>query len=333
MLRIHGPRLIILASAAAALGACSNGGSDSMSGQAMNDNGTARLSVSLIDMPVDNVAEVNVEITGIWIKPTDGPAEELTLTESPMTVNLLELTDENAALLVDNALIDAGSYEWLAMDVNAEVDGEYDSYVVTDTGEWYEIRVPSSRLRLVDGFEATANQALELIFDWDARSGLVNPPGLGGKDQVVYILKPAFRIIGTTEYGRISGSIGVDTVMMEANDCLSDNDMTVEPDNYDIGNSVYVFDGLDVTPDDIDGENPEPITTLDAVLNEDSTAYEYSTLLNFGDYTVAFTCQAANDLAESSETGNENPDDDTVTFFDPVNVTLGAEDPDQVVNF
>jgi hypothetical protein len=331
MLRIDGPCQVVLVSAALALSACSSGGGggDSVagSGPATGAGDSTRLSVSLIDMPVDNIDEVNVEITAIWIKPTDGPPEQLSLVESPMTVNLLELTDENAALLVDNALIDAGSYEWLAMDVNADVDGVFDSYVVTDSGEWHEIRVPSSRLRLVDGFEAAANQALKLIFDWDVRSGLVYPPGLGGRDQVAYILKPAFRVIGTTEYGRLSGSVSVDTITLEDNACDAD-----DPD-FDIGNTVYIFDGLDVIPDDIDGEDPEPLTTVDAVLNEDSTAYEYSTLLTFGDYTVAFTCQAANDASDSSETGNENAEDDTLTFFDPVNVTIDADEPDQVVDF
>lgn len=66
------------------------------------------------------------------------------------------------------------------------------------------------------------------------------------------------------------------------------------------------------------------------MLNEASTYYEHSTLLPYGDYTIAFTCQAANDLAESDELGNADPDLDTVAFFEPaVNVTIGP-DPDAV---
>ena len=152
--------------------------------------------------------------------------------------------------------------------------------------------------------------------DWDLRKGLVHPPGLGG-----YILKPAFRVIGTEAFGRISGTIDVATVMLEANDCNDDSDT----DDLDVGNSVYIFEGLDIVPDDVDEEDDvAPFATVDAVLNDDSTGYDYSTLLPFGDYTVAFTCQSANDGAETNETGNEVPADDTVGFVEPaVNVTLG----------
>lgn len=329
MTRFDGLRSIVLGCAALAIGACSGSGGGSAPAAASGvAGGPTRLSVSLIDAPVDDVAEVNVEITAIRVKPADGgPAFELPLTDSPMTVNLLGLTDENAAILIDNALIEAGNYEWLAMDVNAEIDGVTDSYVVTKTGEWDEIRVPSGRVRLVDGFEVTANQATKLIFDWDMRKGLVSPPGQGGKNQKTYLLKPAFRVIGVSEYGRLSGAIGVDTVALEDNACADDDA------DLDVGNSVYVFEGLGITADDIDGADPEPLTTLDAVLRDDSTEYDYSTLLPFGDYTVAFTCQAANDAAETSETGNEDPADDTVSFFAPVGVTLDADQTDAVVDF
>lgn len=318
MFRCADSRLLLLVPVAMALGACSGSGSDA--GATFDANNPATLSISLIDAPVDDVTAVYVEITNMWLKASDGgPAEELPLTESPMTVNLLGLTEENAAILVDGAIIEPGMYEWLRMDVNASIDGVFDSYAVTDTGEWREIMVPSGTVRLVDGFEVEPTEALQLIFDWDLRKGLVYPPGLGGRNVPNYILKPAFRVIGTEVFGRISGSILVDTVTMEDNACDLD-----DPD-FDIGNVVYLYEGLDVTPDDFDEEmDGEPLVALTATLNDDSTQYDYGTLLPFGDYTVAFTCQAANDLAESNETGNEDPDDDTVTFFEPVNVTLAS---------
>jgi hypothetical protein len=159
------------------------------------------------------------------------------------------------------------------------------------------------------------------------RKGLVHPPGLGG-----YILKPAFRIIDLAAFGSLHGSIPVTTVMLEENECNADNEI----DQLDVGNTVYIFAGPDAEIDDLDGIDPEPIATVDAVLNEASTDYEYSTLLPYGDYTVAFTCQAANDLAETDELGNEDPDLDTVAFFEPaVNVTIGpeADAVDVEVNF
>ena len=319
MERSFGLDLVVIGGAALALAACSGGGTGTGTEAAQSPAGKAELSVSLVDAPVDDVVEVHVQITKLTLKPEgDGPAFDLPMEESPITVDLLELTEDNAAILVDSASIASGAYDWLSMDVNASIDGVTDSYVVTDTGAWEEIFVPSGRVRLVSGFEVEAGEALMLIFDWDLRKGLVHPPGLDG-----YILKPAFRVISAESLGHLSGTIDLDVVTLPANDCNADS----ETDDFDVGNSVYVFEGLDAIPDDIDEEaDVAPLATVDAVLNDDSTGYEYSTILPFGDYTVAFTCQAANDEAESNETGNEDPADDTVSFIEPaVNVTLSGD--------
>jgi hypothetical protein len=316
-------RPIALAVAAAiGLSACSSGDSDLTA-----PSGSATLTLSLMDAPVDDVTEVNLEIAAIWLKPAgDGPAFELPLESAPLAVDLLAHTSDNAALLVDGAIVEPGEYEWLAMDVNAEIDQVQDSYVVTDTEQWHEIFVPSSRVRLVDGFTIEGNAAVEFLFDWDLRQGLVHPPGLGG-----YILKPAFRVIDVNEFGALSGSIAVDTVTLTENECNADS----EVDDYDEGNVVYIYAGNGIAPDDVDAIEPEPIATVTASLNDASTHYTYRTLLPFGEYTVAFTCQGANDFADTDELGNEDPMLDTVAFFEPaVDVVIGApDDLDVVVDF
>ena len=306
-------RRLRLAALGAALGlaaGCSGGGTD-------DGAQTATLTLSMMDAPVDDVTEVHVEITAIWLKAAgdDEPPFEVPLTAAPMTVDLLAHTDENAALLVDGATIEAGAYEWLAMDVSAAIDNVYDSYVKTDTGGMEEIFVPSSRVRLVDGFEIGPNQAVQLLFDWDLRKGLVYPPGLAG-----FLLKPAFRVIDVTEYGVIAGTIAMGTVTHVDNDCNADTP-ELAPD-YDVGNAVYVYAGLGVDPYDIDGEDPEPVATVNAVLNSDKTAYEYRVLLPPGDYTVAFTCQAANDLGDSTQTPDTDP---PFAFVAHEDVPLAAE--------
>ena len=314
---------IALGAMALGIAACSGGSSSPPPA-----GGTTELSVALMDAPVDDVIAVYVKITGIWLKPEgEGPAIKLPLEKVPMTVNLLGLTEQNAAILVDEAVIPAGDYAWLSMDVDADIDGIVDSYVVTDTGAWVELDVPSDRVRLVSGFEAPASDALQLIFDWDLRKGLVHPPGRNG-----YILKPAFRVIGVEAFGRISGTVDLATVTAVDNDCNADDTVDL---NVDVGNTVYFYDGLGVTPDDIDEETDvAPVATVDALLNDDSTGYDYSALLPFGDYTVAFTCQSANDGAESNDTGNTDPADDTVSFLEPaVDVTLSSAGTSAIVDF
>ena len=270
--------------AVTALVGCSGGGGDSPAQK-------STLSVSLMDAPVDGVTAVYVKITSMWIKPQgNGPAVQLPLMNAPRTVNLLALTDTNAAILIDEAAIEPGSYEWLAMDVAAERNVR-DSYVMTETGgeEEIELRVPSGRVRLVGGFDVPPDESLRLLFDWDMRKGLVYPPGQGQ-----YMLKPAFRMLDVTAYGVLQGTIAAATVGTSldpaTNNCASDDkvDLTV-------GNVVYVFEGA-VTPNDVDGTD-DAVATVAAKRNA-AGDYVYRTLLEPGTYTVVFTCEAGNDEPE-----------------------------------
>jgi hypothetical protein len=265
-------RGLVLGMLSLVVAACSGGGSDPKS---------ATLSVSLMDAPIDDVTAVNVEITAIWLKGPNGPAQQLTLTQSPLKVNLLSLTEGEAAVLIDAQPIEPGTYEWLAMDVSADFDLVYDSYVDTSTGGQEEIHVPSGRVRLVGGFEIGANQAVQMLFDWDLRKGLVDPPGQPG-----FLLNPAFRILDVAELAVLRGSVALSTLDAAENACRDDDA------DLDVGNSVYVFAG-DVMADDIDAADAEPITTVDVVPN--GTEYAYRTVIAPGTYTIALTCQAGND--------------------------------------
>ena len=293
--------------------ACSgSGGGDAPPSQ-------SKLSVSLMDAPIDDVTAVYVKITSMWIKPQgNGPAVQLPLEDAPLTVNLLELTDTNAAILVDDAAIEAGSYEWLAMDVAAERNVR-DSYVMTETGgeEEIELRVPSGRVRLVGGFDVPPNESVKLLFDWDMRQGLVYPPG-----QRQYMLKPAFRMLDVTAYGVLKGTIAAATVGTSldpaVNNCASDDKVDLR-----VGNVVYVFEG-DVTPDDIDGTG-DAVATVKATRNA-AGDYVYRTLLEPGSYTVVFSCEAGNDDPE---------DNDEIEFLDPDGTTnpIASQGNTTTVNF
>ena len=313
----HWLRLIFLAATAAVVAACSGGGSESTPQK-------TTLSISLMDAAVDDVTEVNVQIAAMWLKPSDGPAFQLALTQTPMTVDLLAHGGDDAAILVDEAAIEPGSYEWLRMDVNAEFDNVYDSFVKTDTGGMEEVRVPSGIVRLVSGFDIPANQGVELLFDWDLRRGLVRPPGQPG-----YFLKPAFRMIDVNVFGGVHGTIAAETVTATANDCNADSPAPAS--DFAVGNTVYIYAGLNVEPDDIDGVDPEPVTTVDAVDGDNDGDYEYKTMLAPGDYTIAFTCQAGNDVADTNDTGNSDPTLNKVKFVSSVSKTIGGDDVE--VNF
>jgi len=304
MKKLHVLPLTLLA-AVSLLAGCGGGGGGSSQ--------ASSLSVSLMDAPVDGVTAVYVKITAMWIKPQgNGAAVQLSMPNGPMTVNLMALTDKNAAILVDNATIQPGSYEWIAMDIAAEPNVR-DSYVITLSGTEEEIetdlRVPSGRLRLVSGFTVPENQAVKLLFDWDMRQGLVYPPG-----QNRYFLKPAFRMLDVTAFGALQGTIAaakVGTSLDPAvNPCAKDNNT-----DLDVGNVVYVFSGPGVAADDIDGTG-DPVATVAATRNA-AGDYVYRTLLAPGTYSVAFTCQAGNDDPDTDETGTPKE----LVFLPEVDIT------------
>ena len=303
--------------AAAFLAGCSGGGDSAPARQG------STLSLSLMDAPVDGVTAVYVRITAVWIKPKgNGPAVQLPLVSAPLTVNLLALTETNAAILINEAVVEPGSYDWIAMDIAAQ-RGVRDSYVITNTGGEVdletELRVPSDRLRLVSGFDVAPNQAVRLLFDWDMRQGLVNPPGQGQ-----YLLKPAFRMIDVTEYGVLEGTIAAATIGTSldpaVNGCAADDKV-----DLGIGNVVYLYTGADADADDIDGTG-DPIATIEATRNT-AGDYVYRTFVDPGTYTVAFTCQAGNDGPDTNETGTS----DELDFLPEVNVTNTGNT--SVVNF
>src|SRR5882672_3834624 len=308
----HRASILVLLAAASALAACSGGGGGGEPTQ------NAHLSVSLMDAPVDGVTAVNLEIKSISIKGPNGPATELPLTHSPIKVNLLGLTDKNAAILIDGAVIAPGKYEWLSMDVNADFDGVFDSSVMTASGGQEEIRVPSGRVRLVDGFEVGPNQAVKLLFDWDLRKGLVDPPGQPG-----FLLKPAFRMLDVTELGALRGTVALTTIVAtgDPNGCAKD------AADLDVGNVVYVYAGANVVPDDVDGKAPDPVAMAPATQAANGD-YAFRVVLAPGDYTVAFTCQAANDDPEVDETGTA----DEIKFIGAVNKAVTA-DAEAIANF
>lgn len=299
MMNDHFTRATALLGSALLLSACGGGGSSS-SPEPVTGNGS--LSLYVTDAPVDDVAEVWVQFTGVQVQPRTGPAIEFVFDE-PVDVDLLALQGENHAPLLMDAELPAGEYDWIALAVNAEFDTVMDSYVVT-TGGQEELRVPSgsqSGLRLVSGFAITVNRNTSFMIDWDLRQGLTRPPGQPG-----YFLRPALRITDLTEYGTIAGT--VDDALLMADGCS--NDLA-----EDRGNLVYVYEGADVTPADIAGTATDPLTT--AIVAQDSStagAYTYAVpYLSPGEYTVAFTCQGL----------DEDPQgDDGLVFVQPQNATV-----------
>src|SRR5690606_31084979 len=117
----------------------------------------------------------------------------------------------------------------------------------------------------------------------------------GGPDE--YTLTPVMRTVVTGDAGRIQGNVSIS--------CAVGNLST---------GAVYLFQGRDITPDDIDGAGVEPFATAPIFTGQGGASFFYALrYLPEGDYTLAVTC-IGND---------EDPlEDQDLRFRNVVNVSL-----------
>jgi hypothetical protein len=316
---------------------CSGGGGDSSS--------TGTLKLGLTDGPVESAFEVIVEFTGIELKPSGGPAldpipmdeaacDNFDAATGTCSINLLDLVGTNRKVVFSGAL-PAGDYSWVRLLVNAERD-VMDSYLrLTENGNQCSIWVPSGSqtgLKIVSGITVTANGVSDYTLDFDVRKSITNPPGLAFDDGAAclanYVLKPAIRIVDTTDVGSISGT--VDTALLEG-DASCQFDTSGRYANV----AVYVFEDFDaavtVSGDDIDGDAGDPISSASVVWDDTqgaagAYAYEVGYLLAPNNYHLALTCTANIDGVEDDDylPDSQDPQDFHFIAERPVMVEIGT---------
>jgi hypothetical protein len=93
--------------------------------------------------------------------------------------------------------------------------------------------------------------------------------------------------------------------------------------------AVYAFSGAGVTPDDVDGTDPEPVSSAMPVLNAATGHYDYTIgFLSAGPYTVTFTCDAdADDPAASDDLVFTGTQDATVVADETTTVDFAPPAP------
>lgn len=294
---------LLLAVSLSACGGSSGGGSAGV-GANSGSVSSGSLSLGITDAPVDEASRVIVEFTGLQIQPSVGERISYDF-DIPRQIDLLALNGGGSELLLDKVKIAAGHYDWIRLNVNAECDID-DSYIDINNVK-YPLWIPSgghSGLKLVRGFDVPEGGSAHFTIDFDLRKAVKYPQGKGtcaGN----YKLRPAqaLRMVDNAKSGSIAGVVYgiVDALLINDGSCTG-------------GNSVYVFEGHNVVPDDVDGINPDPVTSAMVELDA-SGLYKYrAAFLSAGDYTVAFTCQAKDD----------DDADNNIDFWSYANVTVFA---------
>lgn len=295
-------RILATTTLALLLAACgSDGGGDS---------GPAKLSLSVTDAPVDSAEAVVVSFTGVELFPSGGGDVVGFEFDPPLSIDLLALQGDNSAFLIEDADIEAGVYDEVRLIIDTEnascnnLVAPFASYIRID-GTDYPLTVPSggaSGLKISGPITAAAGGRADYTIDFDLRRSIAERGATG-----CYNLRPVLRVVDNAEVGSLFGT--VDPAL------LADSTCTADPVTGR-GAAVYVFEGSGIEPDDIDGTDPEPLTSaLLAPVEGGGLAYEVGFLLA-GDYTVALSCQAGDDEAAT---------DDEIAFAVTVDVAVEAD--------
>jgi hypothetical protein len=271
----------LLATTALGLVAC--GGSSGDMGQ---------MQLSVADAPVDGAQAVVVKFTGVELTANSGSPVDITFT-APKSIDLLNQSGTASAVLFDQP-IPAGSYGQIRLMVVADGDPS-NSYITLSDGTMHGLLVPSGSetgLKLVSGFTVPSSGVVDYTIDFDLRQAITCPPG----QSPACILKPAERLVDNTTVGNIQGVVSNALV----------------PDGCTPG--VYLYNGTVTAPEDVNstaaaGDVNQPLSSKVPVATSQPPYYYQFTFLPPGTYSVAFTCQAAQDNADLA---------DAVVTFNPV---------------
>jgi len=246
------------------------------------------------DPPADTgIRSVQVNLLGLDFRMSDGTSNTLEFSSSEI-VDLVDFQIRDSMRLFTNEDLPAGSYTG----VRLLFDDDESENVVTD-------RDGDTPLVLADGAYAAVDFSVEdeqsstekLSLMLDLRQSLSYDES---KDR--YTLTPALRSVSTDDAARIEGVVTV----------VCPLDPLLVP-----GEAVYLFEGTDVSPDDLDGAGVEPFATT-SVTRSATTALVYALrFLPDGEYTLALTCNGYED---------ELGVDDALNFRNVTNVSIDRRD-------
>ena len=272
------PSLLFCLCTGLLLSAC-DGGDDGIS-IAIGNTRDGSLTLSITDAPADDVAVVSLRLTGVELLHSDGERERIEFDEAQQ-VDLLELRNGTLFTLLENEPLPNGRYQELRLLVESSETG-IESFVETTTGGQLPLTVSDDgALQLNANFEIEPDTTTNLIVDIDLRKGLLHQA-----DPELYRLRSSLRLIDGDNFGGIAGSVASNLV--EGRECSNGP-------GFATGNVVYVYSGSGISPDDIDGDAGDPLTTAD-VIAASGGGYSYEVrYLPPGAYSIAFSCRGVED--------------------------------------
>lgn len=267
------------------------------------------LSLSITDAPIDQASRIivgisSVSVTGDNVRPVTLPFV------TPISANVYEFQGGTSSPLFVHLPIASGHYTNLRIGFAADPISVSSSISLPDGIHVLYIPVTSpSYADLPIDFTIGSGQTINLTVDFDMRKSVVQDPN----DSTRFIFIPQLRVVQNEFTGTLTGS--VDQSLLKG---------VCTP-------AVYVYSGQ-VSPTDENINAPagevQPMASSLVGLNATTGAYNFTVgFLPAGDYTVAFTCNADQDVSNQD---NGPSGSNTVFFTSMTTASVSAQQITQV---
>lgn len=260
---------------------------------------SGKVSFDVTDAPVDGASKVVIQFDSIELKGGSGTDKTLPIAAGARQIDLLTLQGSQVANLVSANDVREGSYNAIRLHIT---DNNCDSmpagnnppgsYIQLSDGSIVPLHIPEGGEAGLEtsGFTLNKGDTAQFTIEFDLRKSISKPDG-----KACYYLKPHLRLLHNDAVGSIIGSVPAARLSDEACDPSQQHPA-----------AIYLFSKPDsataVTPDDIDGVAPEPVTSAGLVLNTATGNYDYEFgFILPGNYVASLTCDADLDAPEQAD--------------------------------
>ena len=252
------------------------------------------LSLLLSDAPVDAAEAVVVAFRRVELLDRSGSVVDAFSFSPSRKIDLLALQGSNSLPLLDRESVAGGHFDQIRLMVDAaEADCQNPvappSSFVRVEGIDYPLVLPAGKepgITLRRPISVPAGRSVSYVLDFDLRRSVAARGDTG-----CYNLLPTIRLENVADTGSAQGT--VPGHWLSGSNCLADS-------VSGRGAAVYAYTGANVRPSDMVGARGGPFAT-DTIAPHPNRPGRFVFDLGFlpaGDYTLAFTCQAALDDAQ-----------------------------------
>lgn len=280
------------------------GTDSSSSGGDSSDDGSGSgpsFSLRLTDAAFDDAARVDITFVGVRLRKSSGGWITVPVESGKKKIELASLQGSKSAGLILDVDVDPGDYDEIRLIVDTS---NLANSIELTSGGVFNLRIPSggsSGLKIKGDFTVSDTRPTSVVVDVDLRQSIIRT---GANN---FMMRPVLRLINGNNFGHARG-------MVDPSSLIAASCSDAQADSF---NSVYVYNGHNVSPDDINQQsssNIDPITTSKITYDPAVSKYVYeAAFLPAGDYTIAFTCNSNLDFLDS---------DDNLQFFGTQNITI-----------